>query len=140
LRGAEAYDYWPESLPGLAREFQPFTYGYNRRGALQTISYRSGRVISMGFDSAGRIANVTNAATGNAYASNVRYAPNNAVSSLTLGNNVTESTTFNTRLQPTQIQARHSGWFQPIWLADSHLHVWNWEQQWQHSFSDDQLV
>ena len=82
-----------------------FTYGYNRLGGLQTLTYPSGRTVTMGFDNAGRITAVTNQATGLQYASAVTYAPNDVVSGVRLGNGLTESTTFNTRFQPTQIKA-----------------------------------
>jgi len=41
----------------------------------------------------------------NSYASLIGYAPHGAMTSLTYGNGLTESTSFNSRLQPTQIQA-----------------------------------
>jgi RHS repeat-associated protein len=82
----------------------PFSYAYNRLGGLQTITYPSGRTVTMGFDNAGRISGVTNQGTGLQYASNLSYAANNAISGLLFGNGLTESTTFNTRLQPTQIK------------------------------------
>jgi RHS repeat-associated protein len=59
----------------------------------------------MGFDNAGRITEVTNQTTGLQYASAVTYAPNDVVSGVRLGNGLTESTTFNTRFQPTRIKA-----------------------------------
>jgi RHS repeat-associated protein len=83
----------------------PFTYAYNRLGGLQTMTYPSGRTVTMGFDNAGRISGVTYQATGLQYASSLSYAANNAISGLLFGNGLTESTTFNTRFQPTQIKA-----------------------------------
>jgi len=83
----------------------PFRYGHNRLGGLQTLGYPSGRTVTMGFDTAGRITGVTNQGSGLPYASSVTYAANDAISGLHLGNGVTESTTFNRRFQPTQIQA-----------------------------------
>ncbi len=70
---------------------------------MQTESYPSGRVVTNQFDSAGRVSQVADAST--TYASAVTYAPQGAVASLNMGSGITETTSFNTRLQPWQIQA-----------------------------------
>ena len=83
-------------------------YTYNRDGSLKQQTNPSGRVLTFTYDNAGRIANaagqigaepVTN------YASSFGYAPHGAVKQLTLGNGLLESSQFNSRLQPTQLQA-----------------------------------
>jgi RHS repeat-associated protein len=77
-------------------------YGYNLAGGMTSETYPSGRTITTAFDAAGRINGVTG--SGNkTYASSFSYWPHGAVSSMTLGNNLIESTQFNSRLQPTSI-------------------------------------
>jgi RHS repeat-associated protein len=79
-----------------------FAYGYNLMGALTSETYPSGRAITIAYDPAGRVNGVTG--TGNkTYTSLINYAPQGAVSSMTMGNNLVESTAFNNRLQPTSI-------------------------------------
>lgn len=73
----------------------------------------SGRIVNTSYDSAGRAVCVTTQAPGtvctstptSTYVNNVVYAPDDAVSTLPMGNGTTETTTFNTRFQPTTIQA-----------------------------------
>jgi RHS repeat-associated protein len=78
-----------------------FQYGYDLAGELVTEKYPSGRLVSMNYDAAGRLASVASAVR--AYAGNFQYAPHGAVSAVQLGNGLWERTTFNTRLQPTRI-------------------------------------
>jgi hypothetical protein len=83
----------------------PFTYAYNVAGGMTSEQYPSMRMVTTGYDTSGRPNGMQNQTAGTAYTSGVGYAANNAVNSLTLGNGVAESTTFNTRFQPTQIAA-----------------------------------
>jgi hypothetical protein len=59
--------------------------------------------VNYGYDGAGR----ANAVTG--YASNFQYTPHGAVSQMTLGNGVTETSVYNNRLQPYSLEAVKSG-------------------------------
>jgi RHS repeat-associated protein len=86
------------------------SYEYDLAGNLTREIYPSGRLIEHSFDAAGRIASVTghkvNADT--LYASQLSYTAHGAVASLKLGNSTAgnerwEHTTFNSRLQPTEI-------------------------------------
>jgi len=88
------------------------TYTYNKLGELTSVTYPSGRTLNTAYDIAGRAITVTNQASGLVYASvptnnglATGYAPNDMLSSLTLGNTLVESTTFNPRFQPITIQA-----------------------------------
>jgi uncharacterized protein RhaS with RHS repeats len=94
--------------------YPSFSYTYNPPGSLATETYPSGRKITFTPDGAGRVSavcgllgtattNYTSAATA------IGYAPHGAIESLLLGNGLTESTSFNSRLQPTQIQAQVQG-------------------------------
>ena len=83
------------------------SYVYNLSGALIEQTYPSGRVVKNVLDSDGDLAKVQSKKTQNAsfwnYAQNFTYTAGGAMSSMQLGNTRWESTTFNSRLQPTQI-------------------------------------
>ena len=81
------------------------SYGYDLAGELTSEQYPSGRVISTSYDGAGRVSGVTGekGTTSTTYASQISYTSHEAIASMQLGNNLWEHTTFNTRLQTTQI-------------------------------------
>ena len=80
-------------------------YTYNLAGDLVQETYPSGRVVTTGYDAAGRV----NAVTGTSgtlnriYLTAANYAPQGAIATMSLGNALTETTQFNNRLQPTSI-------------------------------------
>jgi RHS repeat-associated protein len=81
-------------------------YGYDLAGNLTSETYPSGRVISTSLDAAGRVSQVAGQKSGEAnktYSSQYSYTAAGAVSAMQLGNGRWEHTTFNSRLQPTQI-------------------------------------
>jgi len=83
------------------------SYGYNLANEMTSEVYPSLRRITDAYDTAGRLTSVNGQKTGEsnkAYASSIGYAPQGAVSSMTLGNNLIDQTVFNNRLQPTQIK------------------------------------
>ena len=86
----------------------PFTYTYNKLGEVTSLKYPSNRVVATTYDAAGRTVSASNAVAGNAYGtvptSSSGYAPNGMIGNITLGNSLLETTTFNSRFQPTQIQ------------------------------------
>jgi hypothetical protein len=86
---------------------------YNLAGGLVDETYPSGRVVENVLDGNGDLSMVqskTNAAAGFwHYADSLSYTAAGAVTSLQLGNGHGESTTFNARLQPTQIAERLAG-------------------------------
>lgn len=81
------------------------SYGYNLAGALTTETYPSGRVVITSYDNAGRLSQVTGQTgeTSKTYASQISYSSHGAISDLKLGNDLWEHSTFNSRLQPTEI-------------------------------------
>lgn len=83
-----------------------FLYGYNLAGGMTSESYPTGRVVTTGYDSAGRVSSVSSGAK--SYASNVIYTAGGAASRLQLGNGLIEQTCFNSRLQPEIIRLRAS--------------------------------
>jgi RHS repeat-associated protein len=91
----------------------PQAYGfnctYNLASEMLTETYPSGRILATEYDTAGRIAGVKRDAT-SYYAgaaatdtSRIQYAPQGAISAMKLGNGKWEHTTFNSRLQPSEI-------------------------------------
>jgi RHS repeat-associated protein len=88
------------------------SYQYNLAGGMTLETYPSNKVVVTEYDSAGRIAGVKNQATGLYYAgatatdvaNRIQYAAHGAVSTMKLGNNLIENTTFNSRLQSTFIK------------------------------------
>ena len=86
-------------------------YGYNRAGAHVSITYPSGRVISMEYDAAGRMAGVRDQQSGVYYVgaagtdstNRMKYAAHGGISVMKLGNNLWEHTDFNSRQQSTEI-------------------------------------
>lgn len=86
-------------------------YEYNRAGAITSLTYPSGRVVNTDYDEAGRIAGVKNHATGGYYAgatptdqaNRLQYSAAGAIQAMKLGNGLWEHTSFNSRLQVTQI-------------------------------------
>lgn len=86
-------------------------YQYDLAGNLISEQYPSGRVVKTEYDAAGRVAGVKNQASGLYYAgavstdsaNRIQYTAGGAPSSVKLGNGLWEHTTFNSRLQPTQI-------------------------------------
>ena len=88
----------------------PFAYSYNKLSEITQMTYPSGRTVQNGYDNAGRVTCVwggtatTCPTTGTfTYATGVAYAANGGMSSLTLGNSLMETTTFNKRFQPSGI-------------------------------------
>jgi RHS repeat-associated protein len=77
----------------------PFSYAYNLLDGLTSMTYPSGLAVSYAVDGAGRVSAV------NGYASSIQYAPHGAPSQVNLANGVTETTAYNSRLQPTSIAA-----------------------------------
>lgn len=92
-----------------------FGYGYNLASEMTSETYPSGRQVITEYDTAGRAAGIS--ARGNYYAgaaasdatNRIQYAPQGAVSVMSLGNGEWEHTNFNNRLQPTQIGLGTSG-------------------------------
>ena len=87
------------------------SYGYNLAGGQTSMTYPSGRIITSEYDGAGRLAGVRDQSSGVYYAgatstdvtNRMQYAAHGAVSVMKLGNGLWEHTSFNNRLQPTQI-------------------------------------
>lgn len=84
----------------------PMSSSYNLAGRMTSETYPSGRQITTGYDSAGRISTIQGQKAGEpnrTYGSQFSYASQGAVMSVQLGNTKWEHTNFNSRLQPLQI-------------------------------------
>jgi RHS repeat-associated protein len=89
------------------------SYGYNLQGQLTSETYPSGRTITMGYDTAGRTNTVAGALGGvnTNYVQTIAYAPPGGMTSMALGNTLTETRSYNNRLQPTSICLGNWGGF-----------------------------
>jgi RHS repeat-associated protein len=86
----------------------PFQYTWDLSGALHSETYPSGRTLTNTYDAAGQIGLLQGTLAGNTtnYASNIVYAAQGALKSLSLNNGLTETWTFDAKsLQPTQLVA-----------------------------------
>ena len=82
------------------------SYQYDLAGNMTSQTYPTGRVVSQSFDKAGRLANISGQSSGGTpktYANSFGYSAHGAVERMRLGNGRWEHTTFNDRLQPTEI-------------------------------------
>lgn len=82
------------------------SYSYNLAGSLTSLIYPSGRLLNTCYDGANRVSQVggtTCSSSGNyvptAYASGFAYAAHGAPTQYTLGNNIAQTATYNSRLQ-----------------------------------------
>lgn len=89
------------------RTFPVMEYGYNRAGNMTSQKYPSGRVVTMSYDDLGRVNSLSGQRAGEApetYISLPEYTANAVTAALRLGNGLWERTSFNRRLQPTEIR------------------------------------
>lgn len=73
------------------------SYSYNFGGALTSETYPSGRVVSLNYDAAARLASVTSGAQ--TYASQFTYGAQGLLTAVSLGNGTIESYDYNARMQ-----------------------------------------
>ena len=86
--------------------YNPMSYSYNLSGALLEETYPSGRVVKNTLDADGDLQQVQSRKANDTfrnYANSFNYTAAGAVASMRLGNGKWETTSFNSRLQPTQI-------------------------------------
>jgi RHS repeat-associated protein len=100
--GRATVSYQQTVAQGAMQSYQ-MGYGYDLSGAMTSETYPSGKIVNTAYDAAGRVTTVSKQGGGN-YASGITYAPQGAMASMTLGNNLIEQTIFNSRLQPTTIE------------------------------------
>ncbi len=83
-----------------------FTYAHNLDGSLETQTYPDGLKVAYKYDSAGRPISAGRDIVGAIhYVQNILYAPHGAPATFGLGNGLTETATYNNRLQPCTITA-----------------------------------
>ncbi len=84
----------------------PFIYTYNLDSTLETQTYPDGFKVAYKYDSAGRPTKAGRNTVGQIdFAQNITYKPHGAPDQFTLGNGLTETTTYNNRLQPCTMTA-----------------------------------
>ncbi len=84
----------------------PFIYTYNLDSTLETQTYPDGLKVAYKYDTAGRPTKAGRNTVGQIdFAQNVLYAPHGVPDQFTLGNGLTETTTYNNRLQPCTMTA-----------------------------------
>ncbi len=81
--------------------------GYDLAGNPTTITYPDGNQITQVFDTAGRLASVINNGSGVSYISGITYTPAGAESTFTLGNGVSQTDVYNSRLQPCRTTVKN---------------------------------
>lgn len=87
--------------------FPTMEYGYNLSGSMTSQKYPSGREVTTAYDDVGRLSSVSGTRTGEiakTYVSLPSYGAHGAITALKLGNDLWERTSFNRRLQPTEIK------------------------------------
>lgn len=88
------------------------SYGYDLAGHMTSQTYPTGRVVTQSLDSAGWLASISGQQPGGTpktYANSFSYTSHGAIERLRLGNGRWEHTSFNSRLQPTEIGLGASG-------------------------------
>jgi RHS repeat-associated protein len=99
------------STQATAGQSFAFGYSFSASSALATETYPSGRTIATSYDDAGRARYLRgqSGVTVVNYAGKpdglIQYASHGAISSMTMGNGIIENRSYNSRLQPTRIQA-----------------------------------
>jgi RHS repeat-associated protein len=100
-----------KSIQTTAGHSFTFDYTYTGAFALSTQTYPSGRKVTTQYDYAGRPKNLLGQYMGvktdyaGSAANLIQYASNGGISSMTMGNGIVENRDYNSRLQPTKIQA-----------------------------------
>jgi RHS repeat-associated protein len=90
-----------------------FTYTYSLTDQLTSMRYPSGKEVSYSLDALDRVRTVQNMNTGVYYvggssATPIVYTAADGISTMTMGNNVTETVSWNDRLQPTNLAVSNS--------------------------------
>ena len=85
---------------------QSFTvrYDYDRRGNLSEVQYPQGREVVYDYDSGARVTRVADR-DGHIFAQDIGYHPSGAVSSLTSGNGLVETFTYDARYRPKVVDS-----------------------------------
>lgn len=95
-----------QTTAGQASPFV-FSYSWNRAGALNSETYPSGRTVTIGYDGANRPHSVTSDTK--TYISAVNYAPHGGMTAYSLGNGISGTRGFNSRLQPVSFAETMAG-------------------------------
>jgi RHS repeat-associated protein len=91
------------------------SYSYNVNGSVATISYPGGFTLWNEYSAVGRLLNIRNSDSTLYYAKSATYAPQGALSGLTLGwtslfAGIKLDYTYNSRMQPLMVRASHTNY------------------------------
>jgi RHS repeat-associated protein len=80
-------------------------YTYNLDSSISTVTYPSGAVVTYTQDSAGRALSAVDIGNSTNYATHASYGPDNALTGFVSGDTITNSFSYNNRLQPLTMAA-----------------------------------
>lgn len=84
----------------IGTQVYPMEYGYNLAGQLTSQKYPSGKIVSIGYDSKGRLSTIADQSR--TYLNNLQFQGNgNSLSAMSFGNGTTQNFVMNDRLQMT---------------------------------------
>lgn len=95
-----------QTTPAGGSNTYTFTYGYSLTDQLTSMTYPSGRQVNYALDAADRVTTVQNVTGGGNYASNISYTADGGLTGMTLGQGLTQTMTWNDRLQPLTMTAK----------------------------------
>ena len=102
LKSYDAMGRIAESWQTTSGETYKMYYGYNLAVGMTSQTYPSQRTVTTSYDAAGRASSVSG--SGNeTYVSTISYAAHGAMQTMALGNGLTETLSYNSRLQPLSI-------------------------------------
>jgi YD repeat-containing protein len=110
-------------------------YDYNLAAELKSITDQWGETLNYGFDSTGRLSNITG--TGypvSQFASNLQYRAWGTLKAETYGNGVTESALYDSRLQMTSFQLQQPGG--QLGMSSSYQYYPDGQLKFSHSLDD----
>ncbi|MCC7342095.1 MAG: hypothetical protein IT170_13530 [Bryobacterales bacterium] len=90
----------------------PMSYGWDIAGNPRSMTLPSARTLTRSYDNAARATGVTGTKAGESnrtYASGMSYAAHGGLAGMAMGNGLTETWGYNSRMQPRQVSAVRSG-------------------------------
>jgi RHS repeat-associated protein len=98
------------------------SYAYNLDSSLATLTYPSGATVTYTPDAAGRMVSVVDNSNSISYVTQAAYAPDNSLTGFTSGGAITNSFSYNNRLQPVNMSATLQ---QPVFSINYDFHDGN---------------
>ena len=105
------------------------SYTYNLDGSVKTLTYPSGKIITYTPDSAGRTLSAVDSASGINYVTGATYGPDSALTGFVSGSGgaaaITNTFTYNRRLQPLAMSATFGSPLQTVFSISYDFHAGN---------------